>query len=61
MKADLHLHSTCSDGKYPPAEVAARCKAAGLALFSLTDHDSMEGVPEAVSAAEELGITCVPG
>lgn len=59
--ADLHLHSTCSDGKYPPAEVAARCKAAGLALFSLTDHDSMEGVSEALAAAEQLGITCVPG
>ena len=61
MRADLHLHSLCSDGKYTPAAVAAKCKEAGLSLFSLTDHDSMEGVPEAVSAAKELGISCVPG
>ncbi len=61
MRADLHLHSFCSDGKYAPSEIAARCKEAGLALFSLTDHDSMEGVPEALSAAQALGITCVPG
>lgn len=61
MRADLHLHSLCSDGKYAPAEVAVRCKEAGLSLFSLTDHDSMEGVPEALAAAKELGICCVPG
>lgn len=61
MRADLHLHSLCSDGKYAPSEVAALCKEAGLPLFSLTDHDSMEGVFEAVSAAKELGICCVPG
>ena len=61
MRADLHLHSLCSDGKYTPAAVAAKCKEAGLSLFSLTDHDSMEDVPEALSAAKELGISCVPG
>ena len=61
MRADLHLHSLCSDGKYTPEAVAAKCKEAGLSLFSLTDHDSMEGVPEALSAAKELGISCVPG
>ena len=61
MRADLHLHSLCSDGKYAPSEVAALCKEAGLPLFSLTDHDSMEGAFEAVSAAKELGICCVPG
>lgn len=60
MRADLHLHSLCSDGKYAPAEIASKCKEAGLSLFSLTDHDSMEGVFEAVSAAKELGICCVP-
>ena len=61
MRADLHLHSFCSDGRYAPAEVVARCKQAGLSLCALTDHDSMEGVPEALAAAKELCIGCVPG
>ncbi|MDE5897404.1 MAG: PHP domain-containing protein, partial [Clostridia bacterium] len=56
MRADLHVHSYYSDGAYPPRELARRAKAAGLALVSFTDHDSMEGAEEQRSAAEEYGL-----
>ena len=51
MRADLHLHSVCSDGKYSPAEVVRRVKESGTEAFSLTDHDTMEGCEEAEAAA----------
>ena len=58
---DLHCHSTASDGEYPPAEVARRAKAAGLAAFALTDHDTTAGVTEATRAAESLDVRLVVG
>jgi len=58
---DLHCHSTASDGEYPPAEVARRAKAAGLAAFALTDHDTTAGITEAARAAESLGVRLVVG
>ncbi len=61
MRADLHLHSLCSDGAFPPAEVARRVKEAGVELFSLTDHDNMAGAGEAARAARELGLRFVRG
>lgn len=61
MRADLHIHSLFSDGKYPPRVLAEMAKARGLALFSLTDHDSMEGNPEAAAAAREFGLRFVRG
>ncbi len=61
MRADLHLHTLCSDGAYPPAEVARRCKEAGVALFALTDHDNMSGLHEGAEAARSLGLHFVRG
>ncbi len=61
MRADLHLHSVCSDGKYSPAEVVRRVKESGTEAFSLTDHDTMEGCEEAEAAAKEYGLTFVRG
>ncbi len=61
MRADLHLHSLCSDGALPPAEIARRVKAAGVELFSLTDHDNMAGSKEAARAARELCLRFVRG
>ena len=52
MRADLHLHSVYSDGKYSPEEIARRAKQAGVKLFSLTDHDNMGGSEEAEAAAQ---------
>jgi predicted metal-dependent phosphoesterase TrpH len=48
---DLQSHSTYSDGTLPPAEVVARAAAAGVELLALTDHDTVDGVGEALEAA----------
>lgn len=58
--ADLHSHSSASDGTAPPAEVMARAAAAGLDVIALTDHDTVAG-HAAASAALPPGLTMVPG
>jgi predicted metal-dependent phosphoesterase TrpH len=58
---DLHSHSTASDGQFPAAEVAARAKGAGLAVWGLCDHDTVAGLPAAAAAAGALGLRLVPG
>lgn len=60
MRADLHCHSTASDGTDPPAEVMARARAAGLDVIALTDHDTVAGHAEAERALP-AGLTLVPG
>lgn len=60
-RADLHLHSTASDGVAPPAEVARLAAAAGLSAAALTDHDSVLGGAEFQSAAKSLGVRPVLG
>jgi 3',5'-nucleoside bisphosphate phosphatase len=57
---DLQSHSTYSDGALAPAEVVARAANAGVALLALTDHDSVDGVPEALAAARVKNIALVP-
>jgi predicted metal-dependent phosphoesterase TrpH len=56
---DLQAHSTHSDGSLPPAEVVARAAAAGVELFALTDHDTVDGVAEALEAAP-AGLRLIP-
>jgi len=56
---DLQSHSVYSDGALVPAEVVASAAAAGVTLFALSDHDTTEGVAEAVAAAERVGIRLV--
>lgn len=57
---DLQSHSTHSDGELPPADVVACASQAGVELLALTDHDSVEGVAEAMRAGHEHGIRVVP-
>lgn len=58
---DLQSHSLASDGALPPAQVVAAARAAGVELLALTDHDTVDGVDEALAAAAALGdITVVP-
>lgn len=59
--ADLHTHSTASDGVDAPARVVERAAAAKLAAMSLTDHDSVSGVAEAQARGRELGIEVLSG
>ena len=60
MPADLHLHSTASDGSDPPATVVRRVAGAGFAAMALADHDTMDGVAEAMDEASRIGILCIP-
>ena len=57
---DLQSHSICSDGTLTPTEVVTRAAAAGVALLALTDHDTVDGVGEALAAAEGQAIDVVP-
>ena len=61
MKYDLHCHSTASDGELAPAEVVRRAHEMGVDVLALTDHDVLEGIPEASRAAARLGLVLVPG
>lgn len=61
LNADLHSHSTYSDGSLAPAELAARAHRNGVALWALTDHDDISGLPEARATAQALGMGFVTG
>jgi predicted metal-dependent phosphoesterase TrpH len=61
MKANLHLHSRYSDGVLWPSDVAQRAASVGLQMIALTDHDSMEGVPEFLDACGRLSLRGVAG
>lgn len=61
MNADLHCHSTVSDGLLPPREVARRAHAGGVTLWALTDHDEVAGQADARSEAQALGMRYVNG
>ena len=61
MNADLHCHSTVSDGLLAPAEVVRRAHANGVELLALTDHDELKGLAEAKAEAKMLGLRFVDG
>lgn len=54
-RADLHVHTTASDGEYTPSQVAALAREAGLTAVAVTDHDTLAGVEEAREAASSSG------
>ena len=58
---DLHVHSNASDGTYAPAEVVRLAKEGGLRALALTDHDTIDGLAEAVAAAPRYGVEVIPG
>jgi len=60
-KTDLHIHTTASDGVYPPAEVVRMALSRGLTRIAITDHDTVEGIAEARAAAEGTGLEVIPG
>jgi predicted metal-dependent phosphoesterase TrpH len=61
MKIDLHSHSTVSDGLDTPEALVRRMAGAGLGAFALTDHDTLQGLPEARAEAGRLGIELISG
>lgn len=58
---DLHVHTTASDGQYSPAEVVQRALELGLTAMAITDHDSTDGVAEALAAASGTALQVIPG
>ena len=60
-RADLHTHTTASDGVQKPSENVRLAKEAGLAAIAITDHDTIDGIAEAMEAGTKYGITVVPG
>lgn len=61
MMIDLHVHSDCSDGSLTPSELVREAKRCGVAAIALTDHDTVSGVKEALSAGAECGLCVIPG
>jgi 3',5'-nucleoside bisphosphate phosphatase len=57
---DLQSHSTASDGSLPPADVVQNAANAGVELLALSDHDTIEGVAEAIDAGQRFGVEIVP-
>lgn len=60
MKADLHVHSTASDGTLTPRELIALALERDLDVLAIADHDSVEGIDEALDAAHGTRLTLVP-
>jgi 3',5'-nucleoside bisphosphate phosphatase len=58
---DLHLHTTASDGSDTPAHLVAQARRLGLRVIAITDHDSTEGVAEALAAARGSDLEVIPG
>ncbi|MEX0699620.1 MAG: PHP domain-containing protein [Acidimicrobiia bacterium] len=61
MAIDLHTHSTASDGSDRPSQVVKRAAGLGLNAIALTDHDTLEGIDEAKTAAQDTGLELIPG
>lgn len=58
---DLHIHTTASDGSYSPKEVVQRAKQNGLMCIAITDHDTLDGIAEAIEEGGKLGVVIIPG
>ena len=61
FKCDLHNHSICSDGRFKPKEIIEMAKDRNLDYISLTDHDTLSGIDEAILEAKKLNINFIPG
>ena len=60
MKIDLHTHSTASDGLYTPTELVQHAREAGLDSIALTDHDTTNGLAEALEAGKARHVEVIP-
>ena len=60
-RVDLHCHTTASDGGLSAKELVAKAADLGIEVLAITDHDTTEGVPAALSEAQRRGVVVVPG
>lgn len=58
---DLHIHTNASDGEFSPKEIIKMAKTKGLSAISITDHDSIENLEEAILIGKEENIEVIPG
>lgn len=58
---DLHIHSTYSDGSFSVEEIIKNAKNIGLTTISITDHDTIEQIPDCITFGKKYGITVIPG
>jgi predicted metal-dependent phosphoesterase TrpH len=61
FRADLHCHSTCSDGTLTPPQLVQLARDSGLSGLAITDHDSVAAYSEAIPAAQQAGIDLITG
>jgi predicted metal-dependent phosphoesterase TrpH len=61
LPVDLHLHTTASDGTWSPTELVRAAAGKGVAVIAVTDHDTMDGVPEATAAGLLHGVEVLSG
>jgi 3',5'-nucleoside bisphosphate phosphatase len=61
MTADLHCHTTASDGTLTPTQLVRMAKEKGLKAIGITDHDTVMGIAEATMAGKRFGVEIVPG
>lgn len=60
-RADLHIHTTASDGVFTPSQVVLRAKERGVNTLSISDHDAVSGLQEGIRAGNECGMLVIPG
>lgn len=62
MKADLHVHTTASDGRLTPEEIVQKASRIGIEVIAITDHDTVEGIAPALDEARAFPeLTVIPG
>ncbi|OIQ08865.1 DNA polymerase III PolC-type [Moorella thermoacetica] len=61
VSADLHTHTTASDGQLRPAKMVRLARERGLTALGITDHDTVSGLAEALAAGREVGLKVIPG
>lgn len=61
LRADLHLHTTASDGRWPPDQLVDEVRREGIGLFAVTDHDSLGSLVEAAELVHGSGLQFLPG
>ncbi|MCX7748696.1 MAG: PHP domain-containing protein [Clostridia bacterium] len=58
---DLHTHTTASDGSMSPREIVRHAKANGLSALAVTDHDTVDGLEDALDEGKKVGLEVIPG
>lgn len=61
IKADFHVHTSCSDGMLSPSEIVKRAGTNNVSYLAITDHDTVAGITEAIDAGRTYNVTIIPG